>query len=125
MKKISFFALMSMFALATPSCDKDATDFVDKTEYSVVILVEGRNSNSSSDAIPLDGATVKFLDLDKTLTTDAKGKATLTLTTGTYRISVEKSSYEYSSSTYSFGSDEFVRVNVSSNTFTTITLVKK
>jgi hypothetical protein len=98
MKKFFFAALMGTFALATTSCNKDATEIVDKTEYDVILLVEGYKKTSSGydyeDPRPLDKVTITLVDYDRTCTTDSEGKATLTLQQGTYRVTVEKNGYK-------------------------------
>jgi uncharacterized membrane protein len=129
MKKIFFAALMGTFALATTSCNKDATEIVDKTEYDVIILVEGYEKTSSGtydyeDAEPLDKATITLVDYDKTCTTDSKGKATLTLQQGTYRVTVEKKGYKSSSNSESEDIYE-TTLEVYGNTFEDFQLYEK
>ena len=143
---------MGAFALATISCNKEPTEMVDKTEYNVTILVEGRTIKTQTpseyqpgsyyieyndDYKALKGVTIKLLDYDKTCTTDSDGKATLTLQLGEYRIAVEKDEYGYEqyytyypsepSSGYSdnfssFGEEKFIGLDVEGNTVEKITL---
>lgn len=133
---------MSMFALATTSCDKDATEVIFKTEHNVVILVESYRSDTAlvtnggksnyydynkgqsiyylvtGKTAPLEGVAIKFLDIDKTLTTDAKGKVSVTLPAGNYRVSIKKDGYTYYKE-YSYYDSEGDRQNSNSETPTT------
>jgi hypothetical protein len=128
MKKISFFALMSMFALATPSCDKE-TEIVDKTEYDVIVLVESYEKNSSgsydyNDTKSLEGARITLVDYGTTVTTNSDGKATLKLQLGSYRVTVEKNGYR--SSSYSDSDDiQTSELEVYGNAFKEFRLYKK
>jgi hypothetical protein len=129
MKKIFFAALMGTFALATTSCNKDATEIVDKTEYDVILLVEGHTYNTSnytSTYKPLKNAKITLLDYDKTYTTDGDGKATLTLPQGRYRLTVESSGYDryYSGNYSSFDGEEYYILSVYGNTVEKIVLTK-
>jgi hypothetical protein len=129
MKKIFFFALLSAFTLITTSCNKDdATEMVDKTEYKVIILVQGYSSSPKYTYEALEDATIKFLDYDKTYTTDKDGKATLTLQQGEYRIAVTHEDYNdyYLSSSYdniaSFEGKKYFKLDVEGNTTKVVTL---
>jgi hypothetical protein len=127
MKKNFFIALMSTFALATTSCSKDAKEAVDKTEYSVVVLVEEYNYNSSTGKRKaLKGAEVALLDYNQAATTDDDGKATLTLQRGDYRISVKKQGYKYYDSydVETFDSEKYAILTVRGNQAKTFTLSK-
>jgi hypothetical protein len=123
MKKNFFIALMGTFALATTSCSKDAKEAVDKTEYTVVVLVEYYNS-STGKRKALEGAEVALLDYNQAATTDDDGKATLTLQRGNYRMSIEKKGYKYYD-TYNvntFDSEEYVTLRVRGNQAEAFTL---
>ncbi|MDR0711466.1 MAG: carboxypeptidase-like regulatory domain-containing protein [Prevotellaceae bacterium] len=123
MKKISFFALLSIFALATSSCNKDPMEIVDKTEYDVTIFVEGYSS--SSDRTPLSGVEITLIDYGTIVTTDRDGKATLKLQRGEYRITIKKSGYEYTSYYNSFDGEEYTTISVEGNIAEVITLRRK
>ena len=121
MKKIYFIALMSAFALATISCNKE-TEIVDKTEYDVILLVESYSiSSSSSSTKPAKNVVLTLVDYGKTCTTDNEGKATLKLQSGSYRITVEKG-YEFSSYYSSFDDEDYYELSVYGNTVRKITL---
>jgi hypothetical protein len=122
MKKISFIAMMGIFSLMATSCNKE-TEIIDKTEYSVIILVEEYeyvNSTGKSKYTPLSGVTIKFPDYpDRTYTTGADGKVTFSIQQGSYRITSEKSGYEY----YNYySSSEYETLSVHGNEFKQITL---
>ena len=125
MKKIYFIALMSAFALAAFSCNKEATEIVDKTEYDVILLVQVYTSSSSSSSYKAaKNVALTLVDHGKTCTTDSEGKATLKLQQGEYRLSVEKG-YEFSSGygyVEEFDSEEYYVFSVYGNALEIITL---
>jgi ABC-type Fe3+-hydroxamate transport system substrate-binding protein len=132
MKKFFFFALLSAFTLAATSCNKDdATETVDKTEYTVNIFVAELSYNASKGTYsydPLEGVTITLLDYGKTCTTGKDGKATLTLPLGNYRVTVTKDNYDYSTpSTYptTFGKEKYLMLDVEGNDVWTIVLNEK
>jgi hypothetical protein len=123
MKKILLFALMNTFALAITFCSSDATERIDKTEYTVVILVEEYNSGKNNTGV--ENAEITLLDYDKTYATDKNGKATLTLQWGTYRMTVKKDGYEYydAYSSDDFDGEEYLTLRISGNDVEKITLI--